>query len=160
MEIDEFSILTDDLIDYSSLSEDTLKELALGEELFIATSALAQLATINSSLAAAVAADILSHLRGDRYLHAAAIETLFGIDKMRAIEYMKQAVTGEGDRYIFTTIVELAIENKSDFQSGLGWTVFRLLSDKIKSFKADSIDTTLRNSFLNLYKERLEKKLG
>ncbi|MBC6422753.1 MAG: hypothetical protein GDA38_15460 [Hormoscilla sp. SP12CHS1] len=60
---------------------------------------------------------------------------------MRAIEYMKQAVTGEEDRYILTAIVELAIKNKSDFQSGLGWTVFRLLSDKIKSFKADLIDT-------------------
>ncbi|MBC6422752.1 MAG: hypothetical protein GDA43_15480 [Hormoscilla sp. SP5CHS1] len=81
MEIDEFYILTDDLIDYSSLSSDTLKELALGEELFIATSALAQLATINSSLAAAVAADILSHLRGDRYLQRRRSRLCLGLIK-------------------------------------------------------------------------------
>ena len=154
MEIDDLMILTDDQIDYTSLSDDTLQELALGEELFMATSALVQLATINKSLAAVVAEDILSHSKGDRYLQATAIETLFGLDKGRAIEYLLEAVPEESDSYILNAIAELVIENRSDFQSGMGGRVFRLLWSKIKSSNGEEIDRTVRNSFLNMYNER------
>jgi len=53
---------------------------------------------------------------------------------------MMEAVAEEGDGYILTAMVELAIENRSDFQSGMGGRVFRLLSEKIKH--TDSIDRT------------------
>lgn len=154
MEIDELMILTDDRIDYSSLSSDTLQELALGEELFLATSALVQLATINKSLAAAVAEDILSNSKGDRYLQATAIETLFGLDKRRAIEYLMEALPEESDSYILNAIAALALENISDFQSGMGCRVFFLLWSKIKSSNAEEIDRTVRNSLFNLYRDR------
>ena len=162
MEIDELMILTDDQIDYTGLSSDTLKELALGEELFMATSALVQLATINKYLAAAVAEDILSNSKGDRYLQATAIETLFGLDKRRAIEYIMQALPEECDSYILNAIADLVIENRSDFQYGMGGRVFSLLWSKMKSSKAEEIDRTVINSFLKLYNEReiaLEKRL-
>jgi hypothetical protein len=77
MEINELMRLTDDEIDYDALSDDELKELALGDELFIATSALGELDNRNGNLGAEVAWEILSNSKSERYLQAAALETLF-----------------------------------------------------------------------------------
>lgn len=77
MQINELMILTDEDINYSSLSVDILKGLALGDELFIATSALGELSRKNSSVAASTAWEILSNSRGDCYLQAAAERNSF-----------------------------------------------------------------------------------
>ncbi|GAA6615893.1 hypothetical protein [Scytonema sp. NUACC26] len=77
MNSENIDFMTDDDIDYGSLSEDVLKQLALGDELFIATSALVELRLRKSDMAAMVAWEILSNSLGDKYLQATALSVLF-----------------------------------------------------------------------------------
>lgn len=134
MTVNDLMMLADDDIDYSSLSVETLKELALGDELFIATSALGELANRDRSLGAEVARVILLESRGDRYLQAAALETLFQCNRELALDYMKEQAQ-KCDRYLLKTVIDLIIENPSVFSSGRGWPVSRLIRERIKSFK-------------------------
>lgn len=128
MTVNDLMMLADDDIDYSSLSVETLKELALGDELFIATSALGELANRDRSLGAEVAKGILLESRGDRYLQSAALEILFQRNREQALDYMVRYAK-ECDRYILHTIMELIIENKDDFKSGIALSVSRLISE-------------------------------
>jgi mRNA-degrading endonuclease RelE of RelBE toxin-antitoxin system len=157
MEIHELMMLTDDEIDYNTLSDDELKELALGDELFIATSALGELENRNGNLGAEVAWEILSNAKGDRYLQSAALETLFQTNRKRALHYMSQHEQN-CDHYLLKTVIELIIENPSDFSSGIGWSVSRLARERIKNFKnaEEFIAPELIGSFLKLY-ENLEE---
>ena len=152
MEINELMMLTDNEIDYDTLSEDELKELALGDELFIATCALGELENRNGNLGADVAWEILSNSKGDRYLQAAALETLFQGNPELALDYMKEQAQ-KCDRYILNTIMELMIENKDDFKSGIALSVSRLISERIKKVddEQEFLNAEVRDSFLSLY---------
>jgi mRNA-degrading endonuclease RelE of RelBE toxin-antitoxin system len=152
MEINELMMLTDDEIDYQTLSDDELKELALGDEMFIATSALGELENRKSKKASNIACSILSNSKGDRYLQAAALETLFQSNQKRALHYMTQR-SQNWDHYLLKTVIELIIENPSVFSSGLGWSVSRLIRERITNFKDEEqfIAPELIDSFLRLY---------
>jgi hypothetical protein len=152
MEIHELMMLTDDEIDYNTLSDEELKELALGDEMFIATSALGELENRNSNLGAEVAWEILSSSKGDRYLQSAALETIFQSNRELAWDYISQHVW-DCDRYILNTILELMIENPSDFQSALASSVFLLVRERIKNLNQEEecISPEVIDSFLNLY---------
>jgi hypothetical protein len=158
MEINELMMLTDDEIDYENLSDDELKELALGDELFIATSALGELENRKSKQASNIACSILSNSKGDRYLQAAALETLFQSNQKRALHYMNQR-TRNWDHYLLKTVIELIIENPSVFSSGLGWPVSRLIRERIKNFKDEEqfIAPELIDSFLKRVHPKVAK---
>ena len=158
MTVNDLMMLTVNEIDYSSLSVETLKELALGDELFIATSAIGELANRDSNLGAEVAWEILSNSKGDRYLQAAALETLFQSNQKRALHYMNQR-TRDWDHYLLKTVIELIIENPSDFSSGLGWPVSRLIRERIKNFKDEEhfIAPELIDSFLKRVHPKVAK---
>lgn len=152
MEIHELMMLTDDEIDYNTLSDDELKELALGDEMFIATSALGELENRKSKKASNIACSILSNSKGDRYLQAAALETLFQSNQKRALHYMTQR-SQNWDHYLLKTVIELIIENPSVFSSGLGCSVSHLIRERITNFKDEEqfIAPELIDSFLRLY---------
>jgi mRNA-degrading endonuclease RelE of RelBE toxin-antitoxin system len=152
MEINELMMLTDDEIDYDTLSDDELKELALGDELFIATSALGELENRKSKKASNIACSILSNSKGDRYLQAAALETLFQSNQKRALHYITQR-SRNWDHYLLKTVIELIIENPSVFSSGLGLSVSRLIRERITNFKDEEqfLAPELIDSFLRLY---------
>ncbi|MDM8551645.1 hypothetical protein QUF72_16275 [Desulfobacterales bacterium HSG2] len=64
-------------IDYAALSDDVLGQLALGNELYIATSALSELSGRNPTLTVPVAWQIIATGHGDYYLQKLATELLF-----------------------------------------------------------------------------------
>jgi hypothetical protein len=120
----------------------------------IATSTLGELASRNSSVAAKVAWEILSDSRGDRYLQAAALETLFQGNRELALDYMSQHAW-DCERYLLNTIMELMIENSSDFQSNLALSVSSIVHEQIKKMnnQEEFIAPEVIDSFLNLYCE-------
>ncbi len=152
MEVDELIMMTDSDINYSSLSEDTLKELALADELFIATSAITELAIRKSSIAAPVAWEILSKSHGDCYLQAAALEVLFNLNQELALDYIKKQAQYYNP-YILNSIMELMIENESDFKSGRALSVVRIVLGRLQESdeEAKFPEPEVRDSFLKLY---------
>ena len=152
MEIYELMMLTDEQIDYSSLAEETLKELALGDELFIATSALGELSKRKSSVVVSVAWEILSKPQGDQYLQASALEILFNQNREQALEYIKQQAQ-YCNPYILNSIMELMIENEPDLKSDCTLSVVRLVAERLKEFdeKSRFPEPEVRESFLKLY---------
>ena len=152
MQINELMMVTNEDIEYNILSLDTLQQLALSDELFIATSALGELSRRNSSIAASTAWEILSNSRGDCYLQAAALETIFEYDQEKALTYIRQQVT-KCNTYILNSILEIMIENESVFKSK---NVSSLVSIALQRLKG--LDSTTQypepeviDNFLNMY---------
>lgn len=129
MQITDLMMLNDDDIDYSSLSEDTLKALALGEELFMANSALVELAIRHRSLAAELAFKILENSLGDSYLKATALEIMVNNNREKAIELIQSQIH-TWDEYMLNTVREIIAENQNYFKSA----VVRQVIERLKEF--------------------------
>jgi len=131
--VNELLILTDDQIDYPSLSENMLEQLALSEELFIATSALTELSIRNSPCAASVAREILCQDRGDYHLQARALEVLFEVNPKQAMYLILQQVPTCG-AFMLNAIMELILENEPDFKSEAGLFLTHLVIERLAEF--------------------------
>ena len=114
--LDELTLLGDQEIDYDTLSDDILAELALGDDLFIANSALSELTIRKSIKTISVAQQILDQSYADRYLLAAALQSLFKMSPAQAVGYIKSYAM-RGDAYINNSIAELMMENESYFRA-------------------------------------------
>lgn len=77
MNAEDIMMLDDDDIDYTDFPDDTLGKLALGNELYIATSALNELSGRHATLTVPVAWQIISAKHGDYHLQKLAVELLF-----------------------------------------------------------------------------------
>jgi hypothetical protein len=152
MSIDDLSMLGDDQIDYATLSDETLRELALGDDLFVANSALATLAIRHSKLAAPLACDILTKPHGDRYLHAAALNVLFSMDQKRAVDYMIRQAQ-ELDSYVLNTLAEIMLENHDYFKSEATIPIVRTVIQRMQQCNSATKwpDSEVRENFLRLY---------
>ena len=126
----DISIMSDDQINYNSLSEITLRDLVLGDDLFVATSALATLAMRKSNLAGELAGKILENMLGDDYLQSAAINILFDSDRSRSLELLIERMA-TCKPYIFNTILELMIQNTDVFKSTATYPIVRLALERI-----------------------------
>lgn len=82
------SFLDFDEIEYQELSEEVLIKLTLGNELYIATYALAELAFRNSKHVVQISWTILEQSDGDKYLQSTAIHILAEKDSGKAVQYM------------------------------------------------------------------------
>jgi len=144
MTINELLMLTDDQIEYHGLPEDILKELALSEELFIATSALTELSIRKSPGAAAVAWEILSKAHGDHHLQATAIGVLFKMNRRQAMEFMRQqAPHCEAD--MLNTMMELITENAPEFKAEPALSIARFVAERLQEL--DGVKNQLREIF-------------
>lgn len=114
--LDELTLLGDQEIDYEQLCDDILAQLALGDDLFIANSALSELTIRKSIKTISVAQQILDESYGDRYLLAAALQSLFKMSPAQAVGYIK-SYAARGDIYINNSIAELMMENESYFHT-------------------------------------------
>ncbi|BDA66615.1 hypothetical protein CAL7716_007810 [Calothrix sp. PCC 7716] len=152
MDINEFMMLTDEDIDYSSLSVDILKGLALGDELFIATSALGELSRRNSSVAVSTAWEILLNSRGDCYLQAAALETIFEYDQEKALTYISEQVP-KCNTYILNSILEIMIENEFVFKSKNVSSLVSIVLQRVKGLDSTTQypEPEVIDNFLNMY---------
>jgi len=137
MSINELLMLTDDQIDYPSLPEDTLKQLALSDELFVATSALTELSIRNSPCAASTAWEILSQAHGDHHLQAGAIEVLFEVNRKQAMDWMEQQAPGCAP-FMLKTIMELIMENESAFKAEPGLSIAHLVIERLAEFDEET----------------------
>ena len=77
MNVEDIMMLDEYDIDYTTLSDDVLGQLAVGNELYIATSALNELSSRNPTLTVPIAWQIIVTEHGDYYLQKLAMELLF-----------------------------------------------------------------------------------
>ena len=155
MNSDDPSMLSDDQIDYGRLPDSTLESLVLGDDLFIANSALSMLSQRQPSRAASVAADILEKKLGDRYLQAAAINVLFDTDPQAAVATICRHFK-DWDPYVFHSILELMIHNQAFFQDRVGLMIVEWAFGRLKaSASGDKWPTQeVMREFARLYRAR------
>lgn len=110
MNADELMMLTEDQIDFESLSIDILKNLALGDELFMATSALAELGFRDQEQAEMIAWKILSGQKGDAHLKALALEVMFNCNPDKTIDFIQTHQDGM-DNVLLETVKDIMKEN-------------------------------------------------
>ena len=113
MNAKELMMLTEDQIDFESLSIDMLKNLALGDELFIATSALAKLEECDKEQAEIISWTILSKQKGDSHLQALALEVMFNCNPDKAISFIN-AHWETIDDVLLGTVEDIMMENNLD----------------------------------------------
>ena len=127
-EQDYLLMLTDDQINYKSLSEQVLKRLALDVEPYIAQSALTELQIRESEEALPIACQILSSVQADRYLQATAIEILFQMDRDKGLDYMIEYAPS-CDPYVLNEMMNLLLYD-SDFKYELA--AARLITQRLE----------------------------
>jgi len=110
MNADELMMLTEDQIDFESLSIDILKNLALGDELFMATSALAELGFRDQKQAEMIAWKILSGQKGDAHLKALALEVMFNCNPDKTIDFI-QTYRGKMNNMLLDAVEDIIKEN-------------------------------------------------
>ena len=113
MNAKELMMLTEDQIDFESLSIDILKNLALGDELFIATSALAKLNECDKEQAEIISWTILSKQKGDSHLQALALEVMFNCNPDKAINFINSHWETMDD-VLLGTVEDIIMENNLD----------------------------------------------
>jgi hypothetical protein len=116
MNADELMMLTEDQIDFESLSIDILKNLALGDELFMATSALVVLGFRDQEQAEMIAWKILSEQKGDSHLQALALEVMFNCNPDKTIDFI-QTYRGKMNNILLDAVEDIIKENNlANFQ--------------------------------------------
>lgn len=116
MNADELMMLTEDQIDFESLSIDILKNLALGDELFMATSALAELGYRDLQQAEIIAWKILSEQKGDSHLQALALQVMFNCNPKKTIHFI-QSYQEKMDNVLRSAVEDIIKENNlANFQ--------------------------------------------
>jgi len=110
MNANELMMLTEDQIDFESLSIDILKNLALGDELFMATSALVVLGFRDQEQAEMIAWKILSEQKGDSHLQALALEVMFNCNKDKTINFIQTHRDGM-DNILWDAVEDIIKEN-------------------------------------------------
>ncbi|NEO92922.1 MAG: hypothetical protein F6K56_22905 [Moorea sp. SIO3G5] len=155
------SIMNDEDIDYSVIPEAVLQELALDNELYIATSALVELWMRESSAVAPIAWEILSTSHGDRYLQATALGVLFNADKEKALNYMSEKVT-DCDPLLLNEMMKLIIDSPSDFVPSSTSTIFQTIIERFKNLRDEQelIEPDVQQDFMQLYNASAYAKLS
>jgi len=161
MNINEILLLNHDQIDYASLLDETLKSLALSEDMFIATSALAELARRKSSLAASVAYNILDESLGDSFLRSEALETLFDVDRERALAYIGTHARF-ADSSLVRTMMALMVENSAIFHVVSAASTTRAVTQRVNELDAPGIalDPMLHHDFQKLFPQKVHSRVG
>lgn len=113
-ELDFLLMMNDCDIDYSTLSESMLKQLALEIEPYIAQSALTELLIRESSEAVPTAHKVLSGSLADQYLRGTALEILFRMDRHNALSYIIE-LAPSCEPYVLNTMLDLLL-HESDFK--------------------------------------------
>lgn len=117
MNADELMMLTEHQIDFESLSIDILKNLALGDELFMATSALAELGYRDLQQAEIIAWKILSEQKGDSHLQALALQVMFNCNPKKTIHFI-QSYQEKMDNVLRSAVEDIIKENNlANFQA-------------------------------------------
>lgn len=152
MSIDEILLLNDDQIDYAGLSDETLRDLALAEDMFIATSALSELRSRKSYLVVPVARSILDEALGDQFLRSSALETLFTFDQAQALTYISSQ-SAHADPSLVHTMMELMVENSDVFDSSPAAT--RTVARRVAelSLQEMGLDAELYDTFQTVYRD-------
>ncbi len=154
---DELFLLTDADIEYDELSDETLKELALGDDLFVATSALTKLSIRESKMAGETAWKILSEALGDKFLQALALRVIFDTDKSLFFDYIKNKLQ-QLEPCSLSTVLELALENQDDFNSDVSGTaiigkLLKLLEQAEKAIEFSDVE--VKNNFVKTFQQTL-----
>jgi len=151
-EWNNLSLMNDEDIDYSIIPEALLQELALGNELYIATSALVELWMRENSEVGPIAWEILSTSHGDLYLQATALSALFSTDKEKALNYMSKKVV-DCEPLLLNEIMKLMIDSPSDFLLSSTYRILQTTVERLTNLKDEQafIEPEVKQDFMQIY---------
>lgn len=147
--LEELLILTADDIEFETLSTQMLIDLALEEEMFIATSALTELSLRDEQTAGVVAEKILNTGHGDRYLQAQALEKFFSASPHQGLNYIRQNLV-KFDPYVRRTVEELIAENRTIFNTELRNLLHKLKDELEYILHTENIGRNMDSTYLPL----------
>jgi hypothetical protein len=131
-DIDWLTALEPSDVDFTSLPEHVVEQLALGTEPNFATLAIVELRRRDSPLAADTAIRLLSSVEADRYLKSAALSVLFDADDATAVRYML-VHAGNADPCLVNAMMEIMIRGEGCFRAENGSRLVPLVMARLKT---------------------------
>lgn len=112
-QVNDLLLLTDQDIDFKSLSAEILEQLALESDSYIANAALTELWARDSGMAAEAAQELLARTTGEHFLQATALRVLFAANRESALHCL---LTSEANVHpqLLNTLIDLLMY-ESDF---------------------------------------------
>jgi hypothetical protein len=151
IDIDWLTALDTSDVDFTTLPERVVQQLALGTEPNFATLAIVELQRRDSPLAAETAIHLLYSERADLYLKSAALSVLFDLDRATALLYMLAHVDN-ADPYLLNAIMEIMISNNEFFRAEEGLRLVPLVKARLKTISDDQNPREdLRELFAEMY---------
>ena len=151
IDIDWLTALDPSDVDFTTLPEHLVQQLALGSEPNFATLAIVELRRRGSPLAAETAIHLLSSVEADLYLKSAALSVLFDTDRANALLYMLAHVDN-ADPYLLNTIMEIMIRKDEFFRADEGSRLVPLVKARLKTISDDEYHREdIRALFAEMY---------
>jgi hypothetical protein len=152
LSIDQLRLLSDHQIEYQRLSDDVLTQLAVGDDQFVATSALFELSRRRSAAATVAAGRILDRGSADHYLQASAIGVLLKFAPEAAAEYMRRLATS-ADATLVQGMIELIEEEPLAFSVDPARSAARQVATRVRELEPthDPEEASQRARFLAQY---------
>jgi hypothetical protein len=151
IDIDWLTALDTSDVDFTTLPEHIVQQLALGTEPNFATLAIVELQRRDSPLAAETAIHLLYSEQADLYLKSAALSVLFDLDRATALLYMLAHVNN-ADPYFLNAIMEIMISNNEFFRAEEGLRLVPLVKARLKTISDDEYPREdLRELFAEMY---------
>jgi hypothetical protein len=151
IDIDWLTALDISDVDFTSLPEHVVQQLALGTEPNFATLAIVELRRRDSQLAAKTATRLLSSAEVDRYLKSSALSVLFDTDRATALRYML-AHADNADPCLVNAMMEIMIRDADSFRAEDGFRLVQLIMDRLKTISDDEYPSEdIRELFAEMY---------
>ena len=155
--LDQISMMISEDIDFNTLSEELLIELALAEDPFIATEALGELRIRENTSVKEIAVNILNQSDGDVYLKSYALDALLEKDQAAAISYIDKHVKS-CNLHLFNSIIKLLIENQSNCFSNMTHNTLNKVSERLDKYgEEEELDKQVVNKFRDTYSKYLDE---
>ena len=132
-ESDYLLMMTDDKIDYSSLSEKTLIDLSLESDPFIANSSLGELSKRKSDRVVEVAWKVIYQSDKEPTLQANALTILFHFDRDNTLDYMEESAH-KAPPFLLNKIASLLMyESDFRYELSIAKAIVKRVSEKSRS---------------------------
>lgn len=145
-------MLNADDIEYQTLADDVLENLALSSEPYIATLSLTELVRRQSPRARPVIDKLLGgSSQADRYLRASALEGMFELEPDAAMRYIAANAAGS-EPYVLNSMVELILVNEPDPEAEPAASAIHAVAEQLRAHpETEEISPQQRSDFLDAY---------
>lgn len=148
-QVNDLLLLTDPEIDYKSLADEILEQLALESDPYIANSSLIELWTRNGAMATETAWQLLLRPPDEPFLQSTALRIIFARAREKALDYIMANVEDVHPQLLNTIVELLMYESDFRYEMQIAAVVKQRIEDRAEDM-GDDLDPNAFADFLQV----------